>query len=453
MSLKIKILLLSILPLVLVTTVVTLISLKEARQLSEQELETFERNLLEARQTELRNYVTITLASIAQIVADGNPRSVKTRQDVRHLLKTLNYGEDGYFFAYDSRGNSIVHPSQPDLEGRNLYDIQDVKGQYVVRDLLHIAWDGGGFHQYTWRKPSSGKEEEKISYVVNVPGLNWMLGTGIYIEDIATDVAKIRKDVDHNIRNTFFTVLVIVTGAVVAVALLGIAINVREYQMADLRLRKLAHRYVQVQVDQRRQFARDLHDGINQLMVSVKFRLELAREKLEKGNIAIERDLDKGCEVLNMAIQEARRISHDLRPSLLDDMGLRTALVNLMEDFEERSPAEVRCRVFLPDHPVPDDIEISIYRMVQEAISNIERHAKARNVSLDVWYHDERIWIEIKDNGVGFDTDLNSEGIGLIHMRERAELLSGDFSYNSRVGIGTRIRAYFPATINAADLA
>ncbi len=451
MSLKAKILLLSILPLILVTAVATLISLQEARQLSEQEIDTFESNLLSSKRRELEHYVSLALTTVEHLLAKGDPRDPALQAEVKQVLQGLTYGDDGYFFAYDSAGNNLVHPVQPELVGRNLYDMQDVRGGYVIRDLLHIAWDGGGFHRYVWRKPSTGAQEEKLSYVVHVAGLNWMLGTGLYIDDISQEVAKIRGQVDRNIRNTFFTVLVIVTGAVMTVALLGIAINIREHQMADMRLRELAHRYVQVQVDQRRKFARDLHDGINQLMVSVKFRLELARDKLKKQDDSVEQDLEKGCNVLNQAIQEVRRISHDLRPSVLDDLGLRTALVSLMEDFAERSPADVRCRVYLQDTRLPDDIEISIYRMVQEALSNIERHAGARNVSLDVWSHDGRVWIEMKDNGRGFDMGQHSDGIGLINMRERAELLSGGFRMHSRPGIGTQIRAYFPTTIQFSD--
>lgn len=444
MSLKTKMLLLSIIPLILVTVAITLISLSQARQLSEQEIETFEENLLRSKRQELQHYVDLAMTSIAHLVAEAEPGDKKAEAEVKQVLHSMTYGEDGYFFVYDAEGTNLVHPIQPELVGKNLYDLQDRNGKYVIRNLLQLASEGGGFYRYIWRKPSKGDLEDKLSYVVQIPKLNWMMGTGLYIDDISKEVASTRLKVTRNIRNTFLTVVAILAGTVIVIALLGFGINVHASQLADARLRQVAHRYVQFQVAQRRNFARELHDGINQLMVSVKFRIELARDKLQSHETKADIELSKGSDVLNQAIQEVRRLSHDLRPILLDDLGLESALHSLLDEFSERTGLKVLVHLDLPQQRLPDDIEITLYRITQEALTNIERHAQAKTVVLSLWKAEGMIWVEIKDDGQGFlKHDHPGDGIGLLNMRERTELLSGQFSVRSKPGSGTRIRAGF----------
>lgn len=315
--------------------------------------------------------------------------------------------------------------------------------------MLRVAEEGGGFHRYLWNKPFTGRDEEKLSYVVRVPPWNWMMGTGLYIDDIAREVLKIRSQVDISIRNTFFTLLVVVVGTVILIALVGIAINLHESKLADIRLRELAHKSVRIQVSERRRFARELHDGINQLMVSVKFRFESAINKIEKGQNSPVKDLVSGNRVLNDAIQEVRRISRDLRPRLLDDTGLRVALKSLIGQFKERTNISTEMVINISDERLPEDIEITIYRLVQEALTNIERHAGVCNVALTLRQSRGVVTLIVEDYGQGFEpaTDNEGEGIGLRNMRERIELLDGNFSIQSNMGEGTRLRAILPSEV------
>ncbi|WP_428609473.1 cache domain-containing protein [Sedimenticola sp.] len=443
MSLKTKILLLAILPLLLVASLITLINVNQAQILAEDEIHTFKENLLASKKRELKNYISLALTSIDHIIRDKSLDEQTAREGVKQILNELTYGEDGYFFVYDRNGVNLVHPILNEIVGRNLYDLQDSKGDYVIRNLLRVAAEGGGFHRYLWNKPSSGKEEEKLSYAVQVPGWNWMLGTGLYIDDVASEVAKIRAQVNKNIRSTFFTMLVVIVGSVIMIALIGIAINLHESRLADIRLRELAHKSVRFQVSERRRFARELHDGINQLMVSVKFRIESAITKLQKGHTTALDDLKSGAGVLNDAIQEVRRISHDLRPRLLDDMGLAVALESLTGNYTERTGITTDLTVELPEERLPEDIEITLYRVVQEALTNIERHAGQCMVQLRLSQRGDSVTLEIKDNGRGFDPQIDrfAEGIGLRNMRERVELLGGEFSLMAKAGEGTRLRA------------
>ena len=290
-----------------------------------------------------------------------------------------------------------------------------------------------------WVKPSVHYQEDKLSYVVNIPHFNWMIGTGLYLDDVTAEVEKIREEVNRNIRGTFFTVLTILSGTIITIILIGLAINVHESNQSERRLQEMAHRSLQVQVTQRRQFARELHDGINQLMVSIKLRINLVRKKWHNEELATEH-LQKAADMLDLAIQEVRRVSHDLRPILLDDLGLQAALDTLLAELKDRSDVKVVSDIMLPDYHLPDTIEITLYRIVQEALTNIEKHANALGVDLKLWQEDDYVFLELADDGVGFNGLDNSQGIGLFNMKERAELLGRRFDLHTNPGSGTRIR-------------
>ena len=447
-SLKTKILMLALLPLLLVAVSITLIELYQARKLGEQEIQIFESNLLASKKNELKHYVSLALTSIAHVYDHPNLRSEEAQRQVKSILHNLTFGEDGYFFVYDDTGVSLVHPQQPELVGQNLIDLQDQNGDLIIQNLLRRAREGGGFHRYQWRKPSLGEVEDKLSYVVQLPNWKWMLGTGLYVDDIAREVSKIRAEVDKNVRNTFFTVLVITSIVVVIVTVIGIAFNLHEHRMADVKLRDLARKYMQLQVSERRRFSRELHDGINQLMVSVKFRIELAMDKVSKGggeadNERAVDDLERGRCALNEAIQEVRRISHDLRPSVLDDLGLLPALKSLLDEFSERTGVRIDLQTNIADRRMPEQIEITLYRVVQESLTNVERHADASLIRLKVRWFEDRVLLTVADNGCGFELAPKGgiSGIGLRTMRERVELLGGSFNIRAEPGNGTRLDA------------
>jgi len=443
MSLKTKILILTILPLVLVASLITVINVNQAHTLSEQEIRTFEENLLASKRRELKNYISLALTSIDHIIQDQNLDERAAREAVKQVLNGMTYGEDGYFFVYDRNGMNLVHPILNEIVGRNLYDLEDANGDFVIRSLLRIASEGGGFHRYLWNKPSSGKDEEKLSYVVQLPGWNWMMGTGLYIDDIASEVGKIRAQVNSNIRNTFFTIILIIVGTVIGIMLIAIAINLHESRLADIKLRALVHKSIRFQVSERRHFSRELHDGINQLLVSVKFRIESAINKQQKNQLNVIDDLSAGTDVLNDAIKEVRQISHDLRPRLLDDMGLSVALENLVEQFSERTGINTKMSIDLLQARLPEDIEITIYRVIQEALSNIERHAGECNVELSLRQRGGSVTLDIEDDGRGFrpGEESDADGIGLRNMQERVELLGGEFTMRSSMEQGTQLKA------------
>ena len=446
MQLKIKILLLAILPMLMVTILIAFLSSYQIHSLSEQEIKVFEANLIESKRKELRNYVEIAHTSIRPVLEDTSLSEERAKIKVRRILDSLIYDDDGYFFVYDQKGINIVHPIIPSLVGKNLYDRQDLNGNYLIQGLLKAANSGGDYHRYLWNKPSEDGIQEKMSYAILIDRWKWMLGTGLYLDDIETEVSNIREQVRLNIRQTYIKTLFIVLVAIVVITLIGLAFNLHETRLADKRLQKLALKFVRFQVNERRRFARDLHDGINQLLVAVKYRLESATNKVSHSDTLAAADLEGCTEMLNDTIQEVRRISHDLRPSLLDDLGLEHAVISLFDQFKERTGINTLVEFDIEPDQIPEDIEITLYRLIHEALTNVEKHSNATRVQLMMWMENKDLRFTLSDNGTGFSitqTKLSPSGIGLKNMQERVELLGGRFTIHSKKSEGTSIRTAF----------
>ena len=446
MKLKIKILLLAILPMLLVTILIAFLSTYQIHSLAEQEIKTFEINLVASKREELKNYVDLAHASIKPVLEDKSLTEKQVESQVRQTLNSLIYDTDGYFFVYDQKGINIVHPITPELVGQNLFNIQDLNGNYLIRGLIKQAQLGGGYHRYLWNKPSGIGVQDKLSYAILVGPWRWMMGTGLYLDDIESEVAHIRDQVKINVRQTFIKTLFIVLIAIILIILIGLAINLHETRLADKRLQQLALKFVRFQVNERRRFARDLHDGINQLLVAVKYKLETATNKVKRKEPLATSDLEGCTDVLDDTIREIRRISHDLRPSLLDDLGLERAILNLLDQFEERTNIHVIAEIDLEAGQVPEDIEITLYRLIHEALTNIERHSQATRAQLMMWMDGKKLKFTLSDNGSGFSTksiESSPSGIGLKNMQERVELIGGHFTIRSKENEGTTIRTVF----------
>ncbi|RNF52549.1 histidine kinase [Marinomonas hwangdonensis] len=446
MRLKSKIILLAVAPLIVATTIITYLGFQSARDLAELELAIYEYNLVNAKKQALKSHVNIALSAIRPILEDTQLDDEQAQFQVKKILASLSYEDEGYFFAYETTGVNLVHPTQPDFVGKNLWEFQDRSGNYLIQGLIKAAQSGGGYHRYIWEKPPLMNQEDKLSYAVIIERWDWMMGTGLYLDDIYAELTKTKAIMNDNIQRSFFTVIEVVVVTVVLVILLGLAINLHEHKLADSRLKALAQRFMRLQVNERRGFSRELHDGINQLLVSCKFRVELASNKLKRDHdkAVIQQELAKADDLINHTIREVRQISHNLRPTLLDDLGLDTALNSLIDQFRERTELHVHYR-FEVISDVPDEVEITLYRLTQESLMNIEKHANAKNISLNVWQSHRHLVFECSDDGDGFShKDALSSGIGLINMRERIELIGGDFTFESQLNKGTSIHALLP---------
>ncbi len=219
-------------------------------------------------------------------------------------------------------------------------------------------------------------------------------------------------------------------------------------------LRRLPKLIREAQESERRRVARELHDSVIQILSSVKFRLQAIEEKLSATDEATWRDTLKAEAALEKAINEVRRISRNLRPSELDDLGLAPALRSLCSEFGERTGMAVNLSFNRLPRAIPDDIELNLYRIIQEALGNIEKHSSATEVSLRLARQASKLCAAIADNGCGFDPQAprprraKPGGMGLVDMRERAALLGGQWQLKSQPGTGTEILVEMPLRPN-----
>ncbi|WLD58284.1 cache domain-containing protein [Salinispirillum sp. LH 10-3-1] len=447
MKLKAKILLLAILPLLAAIGLLSYLGLHHSRNLADQVLAVYEYNLVEAKKQALKEQVDLAHSAINNIISDPNLTEAEAQSAVKVLLGKLEFGEDGYFFAYSQDGVNLVHPMIPEFVGQDLFEFQDRSGNLLIQHLLAAANSGGGYHRYIWERPPLMQQEDKLGYAALIKPWDWMFGTGLYLDSVYSEVDKVKASFDSNIQRSFAGAMGILIITVLLIIMLGLAINLHEHRLADSRLQELVQKFMRLQVNERRKFSRELHDGINQELVSLKFRLELAVKKLGGGDEPHPalHDLNIASSVLNGTIQEVRQISHNLRPVLLDDLGLKPALRALTEQFSERTAIQVQLRFELEDIKVPDDIETTIYRLAQECLTNIEKHADANRVTISLTYQSPDIHFEVSDNGRGFNPrTAKRQGIGLVNMKERVEVIGGTFNLISDLGSGALVAATLP---------
>jgi two-component system CheB/CheR fusion protein len=210
------------------------------------------------------------------------------------------------------------------------------------------------------------------------------------------------------------------------------------------RRRELARRLEAAQEDERRRLAHDLHDTVGQLLAGLSLTLKSIENSghLPPG----EGRLTEAQRIMNELGRELHGLAVRLRPTSLDDVGLEPALGQLVSDWSSRSGIKADFHVYgLEPEGLPSEVETAVYRVVQEALTNVARHSKATNVSVVVTRPEEFVSVAIEDNGVGFDPVSSPKGrIGLLGMKERVELIGGTLEIESSPGAGTTIAVRIP---------
>lgn len=213
----------------------------------------------------------------------------------------------------------------------------------------------------------------------------------------------------------------------------------QEVTGAHERLRTLSRRLVTLQEEERRTIARELHDEVGQLLTSLNFLVE-ARER---GGRAVAREQVR--DMTSQLLDRIRDLSLNLRPPMLDDLGLVPTLLWHVERYRAQTGIDVRFRHRGVHERLPVGAEITAFRIVQEALTNIARHAGVTEASVDFWMEDGGLWLRVEDGGRGFDPSaLMGASSGLTGMRERALLLGGALTVDSSPGCGTRVIAGLP---------
>lgn len=209
-------------------------------------------------------------------------------------------------------------------------------------------------------------------------------------------------------------------------------------------LRKLTHRLQSVREDEQFRIAREIHDQLGQVMTALKMDTANIRRQVGAAHPGVTERLGDMMAVLDTAAETVRRISGELRPPLLEDLGLAAALEWQGREFAGRSGVELAMDVAgdLPHLPLP--VATGLFRIAQEALTNVARHARATRVAVRLRWQDGAIELEIEDNGVGFVVSERPLTLGLLGMRERAELLGGTLTVTAKPRQGTRVTVRVP---------
>lgn len=411
MNLRHQIVALAIVPLVIAILTITAFITWQAASLAQSSIDTFERNMLKAKETELLNLTNLARSAIEDVYAsaDANDEAAKAR--VRNILSSLDYGKDGYFFVYDYDGNNVVHPRQAFRLGQNWFDLTDPDGNRVIANLIQKAKEGGGLYQYKWEKPSSATVADKLSFAMGLDKWGWMLGTGVYLDDVFAQTAAAKADLREKIRDTFMVVALIAVPAVMIVFATCMMVTLRERRLADGKLKALTQRVINTQEEERTRLARELHDGISQNLVGVRYAIDLACRKVRHHADDAAYAIENGVEALNNAIKEVRRLSHDLRPPALDDLGLTAALTALIGHFSERTGISAILEAEPGRDLLKAEASTAFYRVAQEALNNVERHSAASEVRIRLWNERGRARMTIRDNGNGFEESAGKTGL------------------------------------------
>jgi signal transduction histidine kinase len=236
-----------------------------------------------------------------------------------------------------------------------------------------------------------------------------------------------------------------------AVRSLGVIHDITEHAKSYQELQRLSQQLLKEQDTQRRHLARELHESAGQSLASLKMTLGRLREAITDNPELVSELLDSAGQLADGAIREVRTVTYLLHPPLLDDAGLGPALRWYTKGFMERSGISTTLNVSEPFPRLRQDIETTVFRVVQEALTNVHRYSGSASAEIKLWHADSKLCVEIRDRGCGFppaeepSQQPTKLGVGISGMRERVKQLNGEFEISSVPGRGTTVHAVFPA--------
>lgn len=271
-----------------------------------------------------------------------------------------------------------------------------------------------------------------------------------------------RNDLEIRIKDAYRTVqkaenLITQVGA--ALGYLTGDLQVVSSQLEDLQQKQLLGlKIIKAQEEERQRVARDIHDGPAQLMSNVVLKAEICERMIDVDLNKAREELRSLKKVVRDSLQDVRKIIYNLRPMSLDDLGLVPTLQRYILTYQEETGIVISFQTKGPNTDIKPVISLTVFRIVQEALNNVRKHANAQKISITLDFLSSGLKLFVIDDGKGFDTknlktknnDISS-GFGLVSMNERVELLNGDMSINSEPGKGTRLHIMIPFTEEEGD--
>jgi signal transduction histidine kinase len=398
-------------------------------------------------------------------------------QRIGEEIQKLQVGDVGEAYLIDRNGRLIYHPDYSLISA-------DFSQRASVFSLMRGEYEGALIIQ------EPGKARQVVGYaIVDVTG--W----GLVIQELWADVVAPAR---ISLRPVILALLagVVLVAAIVSwgaqrivrpvselavrsrmVATGDYAVQVTSSPIRELRdlagdfdrmvaqiaryqdgLRQYVAAITNTQEEERKRIARDLHDDTVQSLIAIGQRVELAREAISEDPEDAKKQLRELRKMVTLTIDGVRKTSRDLRPTVLEDLGMVPALQYLVNELAQQDTIDVSLNVEGNPDELPPGMDVAIYRIVQEALVNIRRHAHASHAKVDAQFLDDEIVISVQDDGIGFDvpdetTDLISMGgLGLMGLEERAQLFGGQMSVTSQAGQGTTVCVLLPRKFHPSQL-
>jgi signal transduction histidine kinase len=298
---------------------------------------------------------------------------------------------------------------------------------------LFIQAAGIGSDRQVASTIQAGEELRRIRAVVCIPLMVGEKVIGLLnLGERRSDVPYYREDLE----------MLLTMGRSAAMALE----NARLHEERVRILRQHIALVTAAQEDERKRIARELHDGLSPFLASVNIRLKACQRLLRKGVSEVDEELEGISQLVKDNNQDIRCLIYELRPAALDQLGLVPALREYVRRYQQENRIAVELTVFGDEERLLPAVELALFRVVQEALNNVAKHAQARRVEIKLERGEGEVRVSIADDGRGFvpQEALRGTGLGLLSMRERVEYLGGRFELESAPGEGTKVRAIVP---------
>jgi len=223
-------------------------------------------------------------------------------------------------------------------------------------------------------------------------------------------------------------------------------------------LQLLTSHIISIQEKERRRISRELHDEAGQALTAMKINVEMMEKEIPESTVSVRKRLADTKQLLAHTLQEIRTLAFELRPSLLDHFGVQAAIKEYSKSYSERTNIDVQVTGKNIVERFPPEIDILLYRCAQEALTNVVKHSKATNVTIEIVQEEREIHMRVKDNGNGFDVKKSFEGnkngtsIGLFGMKERVALLKGSLKIHSERNKGSELEILVPFKTNKENI-